>query len=76
VPRIDFLCNSKTGELWLNEVNPCPGSFGYFLWEASTDPMLFSELLSALIDEASAAHRLLQLPPDPTQPDSRLFPRP
>ena len=74
-PRIDFLCNGKTGEVWLNEVNPCPGSFGYFLWEASSDPMLFSELLSALIDEAFAAHRLLQLPPDPTQPDSRLFPR-
>jgi len=74
-PRIDFLCNGKTGEVWLNEVNPCPGSFGYFLWEASAEPMLFSELLSLLIDEAFAAHRLLQLPPDPTQPDSRLFPR-
>jgi D-alanine-D-alanine ligase len=74
-PRIDFLCNGKTGEIWLNEVNPCPGSFGYFLWEASEDPMLFSELLSSLIDEALSAHKLLQLPPDPTQPDSRLFPR-
>lgn len=74
-PRIDFLCNGKTGEVWLNEVNPCPGSFGYFLWEAAAEPMLFSELLSALVDEAFAAHRLLQLPPDPTQPDARLFPR-
>src|SRR3982750_1890289 len=74
-PRIDFLCNGKTGEVWLNEVNPCPGSFGYFLWEASADPMLFSELLSALIDEAFAAQRLIQLPPDPTQADSRLFTR-
>jgi D-alanine-D-alanine ligase len=74
-PRIDFLCNSKSGELWLNEVNPCPGSFGYFLWEASADPLLFSELLSALIDEGFAAQRLIQLPPDPTQPDSRLFTR-
>jgi D-alanine-D-alanine ligase len=74
-PRIDFLCNGKTGEVWLNEVNPCPGSFGYFLWEASADPLLFSELLTALIEEAVAAHRMIQLPPDPTQPDSRLFPR-
>ena len=31
-PRIDFLCNSQTGEIWLNEINPCPGSFGFFLW--------------------------------------------
>ncbi len=74
-PRIDFLCNGKTGELWLNEVNPCPGSFGYFLWEASPRPLLFAELLSALIDEAFAAQRSIQLPPDPTHPDARLFPR-
>ena len=74
-PRIDFLCNSQTGEIWLNEVNPCPGSFGYFLWEASPKPLLFAELLSALIDEAVAAQRTIQLPPDPTHPDARLFPR-
>lgn len=74
-PRIDYLCNQQTGEIWLNEVNPCPGSFGYFLWQAPQHPMLFPELLSALIDEAFACHRTLQLPPDPTHPDARLFPR-
>jgi D-alanine-D-alanine ligase len=74
-PRIDYLCDSQTGEIWLNEVNPCPGSFGYFLWQASHQPMLFPELLSALIDEAFACQRSLQLPPDPTHPDARLFPR-
>jgi D-alanine-D-alanine ligase len=74
-PRIDYLCNQQTGEIWLNEVNPCPGSFGYFLWQASPDPMLFPELLSALIEEAFACQRLLQLPSDPTHPDARLFPR-
>jgi D-alanine-D-alanine ligase len=74
-PRIDYLCDSQTGEIWFNEVNPCPGSFGYFLWQASTHPMLFPELLSALIDEAFACQRTLQLPPDPTHPDARLFPR-
>jgi D-alanine-D-alanine ligase len=74
-PRIDYLCDSRTGEIWLNEVNPCPGSFGYFLWQASSRPMLFPELLSALIDEAFACQRALQLPPDPTHPDARLFPR-
>ena len=74
-PRIDFLSNSKTGELWLNEVNPCPGSFGYFLWEAGPAPLLFTELLSALLDEAMAAQRSIQLPPDPTHPEARLFPR-
>lgn len=74
-PRIDYLCNQQTGEIWLNEVNPCPGSFGYFLWQAGPHPMLFPELLSALIDEAFACQRSIQLPPDPTHPDARLFPR-
>ena len=32
-PRLDFLCNDKTGEIWFNEINPIPGSYGYFLWE-------------------------------------------
>jgi D-alanine-D-alanine ligase len=75
VPRVDFLANSKTGEIWLNEVNPCPGSFGYFLWEASSQPILFSDLLSFLIEEGITMHRLAQLPADPTHPDARLFER-
>jgi D-alanine-D-alanine ligase len=75
-PRMDFLCNGKTGELWLNEVNPCPGSFGYYLWEARSQPLLFSELLTALVEEAFTAQRCIQLPPDPTHQDARLFSRP
>ncbi|NBX66385.1 MAG: D-alanine--D-alanine ligase [Proteobacteria bacterium] len=75
-PRLDFLSNEKTGEVWFNEANPCPGSFGFFLWEASAKPILFTEFLSALIDEASALHRSMQLPADPTLRDARLFPRP
>lgn len=75
-PRIDFLSNGKTGELWLNEVNPCPGSFGYYLWEAGPRPILFSDLLSSLIEEAFTAQRSIQLPPDPTHQDARLFSRP
>lgn len=74
-PRIDFLSNSQTGELFLNEVNPCPGSFGYYLWQAGPNPILFPELLSALIDEAFVCQRTIQLPADPTHPDARLFPR-
>jgi D-alanine-D-alanine ligase len=75
-PRIDFLGDSETGELWLNEVNPCPGSFGYFLWEAATPSMLFTELLSHLIEEAVGEFRNSRLPSDPTPKDARLFKRP
>lgn len=75
-PRIDFLGNSETGELWLNEVNPCPGSFGYFLWEAADPPMLFTELLGNLIEEAVGEFRNSRLPSDPTPKEARLFKRP
>jgi D-alanine-D-alanine ligase len=75
-PRIDFISDGRTGELWLNEVNPCPGSFGFFLWEAAEEPILFTELLTSLIDEAIRLHRTAQLPQDPTQAEARLFKHP
>ena len=75
-PRIDFLGDEETGEIWLNEVNPCPGSFGYFLWEAADPPVLFTELLSKLIEEAVEEFRNSRLPADPTPKDARLFKRP
>jgi D-alanine-D-alanine ligase len=75
-PRIDFLCNSQTGEIWLNEINPCPGSFGFFLWEAGEPPILFTHFLTGLIEEAFAQHRLAQLPADPVPEPARLFRRP
>ncbi len=74
-PRIDFIGNEVTGEIWLNEVNPCPGSFGYFLWEAMAEPILFSELLDKLIAEALSENARQRLPHDPTPQDARLFRR-
>lgn len=74
-PRIDFIGNSKTGELWLNEVNPIPGSFGYFLWEAAEDSKLFTEFLTALLDEAVSENMGRILPKDPVPKDARLFKR-
>jgi D-alanine-D-alanine ligase len=52
--RVDFLCDGKTGELWLNEVNTVPGSFAYFLWEAAADPLSFLVLSDAIIEEGFA----------------------
>lgn len=74
-PRIDFIGDSKTGEIWLNEVNPCPGSFGYFLWEALESPFLFMELLNGLLQEAITESRKKALPKDPVPRDARLFKR-
>lgn len=52
--RIDFLCNSKTGELWFNEANTIPGSFAYFLWEAASTPVSFLSLTSDMVEEGFA----------------------
>ncbi|MGB4057906.1 MAG: D-alanine--D-alanine ligase [Alphaproteobacteria bacterium] len=75
-PRIDFIGNSKSGEIWLNEVNPCPGSFGYFLWEAAAAPVLFSEFLTAMVEEALLERRKTILPKDPVPMAARLHRRP
>jgi D-alanine-D-alanine ligase len=75
-PRIDFLSDGRSGDIWLNEVNPCPGSLGFFLWEAAEKPLLFTTFLTSLIDEAIRLHRAAQLPQDPTQVEARLFKHP
>ena len=74
-PRIDFLYNEQTHEIWLNEINPIPGSFGYFLWEALEQPVLFTELLTDLIEEAFHLHQRAQIPVDPTPEEAMLFRR-
>jgi D-alanine-D-alanine ligase len=75
-PRVDFYCNEATGEVWLNEVNPIPGSLAYFLWEAADPPVGFTALLSLLIDEAQERWREAQLADDPVPPEARLLRRP
>lgn len=75
-PRIDFISDSKSGQIWLNEVNPWPGSIGYFLWEAAANSILFSDLLDGLIDEALEHRKARTLPKDPVPMDARLHKRP
>lgn len=74
-PRIDFLCDKETGRVWLNEVNACPGSFGYFLWEAASEPMPFAILLDKMIAEGEACAARARIPEDPTPEAARLFER-
>jgi len=72
-PRIDFMSNKDTGELWFNEINAIPGSYGFFLWEAAAEPMLFPELIEHLIDEATCD--TIKSFEDPVPQDARLLPR-
>lgn len=48
-PRIDFLSNEKTGEIWLNEVNPIPGSFAFYLWQNSKYAINYTDLTNIII---------------------------
>ena len=51
IVRIDYLCNTKTGEIWINEVNTIPGSLSFYLWKGE---YTFETLLDSLISEAIA----------------------
>ena len=75
-PRIDFISNRESGEIWFNELNPIPGSYGYFLWEASDAHTLFTEFLNDLLAEAETLHARAQISRDPVPEDARLFKRP
>ena len=72
-PRIDFMQDEATGELWFNEINPIPGSYGFFLWEAADPPLLYPELIQHLVDEAigSSVKRF----DDPVPQYAHLLPR-
>lgn len=75
VPRIDYIGNAKTGEIWMNEINPCPGSLGYFLWEAAKNPVFFTDLLTSMLAEAMNENKGRILPYDPVPEDARLLKR-
>ena len=47
VSRIDFMMDSATGEIWLNEINTIPGSLSFYLWEPVGVP--YGELLDRMI---------------------------
>lgn len=74
-PRIDFIGDSQSGEIWMNEVNPLPGSFAYFLWEAAGETVLFTDLMTSLIEEAFVQNRAMVIPSDPVPEDARLLKR-
>jgi len=49
--RVDFLCDAESGEMWLNEINTIPGSFAFFLWQAAAEPLGFTALATAIVEE-------------------------
>lgn len=52
--RVDFMVDGS-GELFLTEINPIPGSLSYYLWEASG--VSFRQLITDLIENARIANQ-------------------
>lgn len=55
VVRIDYLLDSKSGEVFANEINTIPGSLAFYLWEASG--IKYTELIDRLADIAFKRQR-------------------
>ena len=73
-PRLDFLSDSVTGEVWFNEINPIPGSMGFFLWENAVPRVGYTALLDDLIEEARKRSKRPRVT-DPLQVGGALFPK-
>jgi len=52
VARIDFMLDLNTNNLYFNEINPLPGSLAYYLWSNSKPSVLFTDLISTMIERA------------------------
>lgn len=50
VARIDFLIDTKTDKVYVNEINTIPGALSYYLWEATGKT--FEQELDEIIDLA------------------------
>jgi len=48
VSRIDFMMDTVTEKIWLNEINTIPGSLSFYLWEPIG--MKYSKLLDRMIE--------------------------
>ena len=55
VSRIDFMMDTATGKIWLNEINTIPGSLSFYLWEPLG--VKYSELLDKMISYARKRER-------------------
>lgn len=58
VIRVDYFVDKEKEKFWINEVNPIPGSFSFYLWNKTINPfsgsgmLSYKELLDKLIDFA------------------------
>lgn len=54
VARLDFIVDLATNKLYFNELNSFPGSCSFYLWVRSHPRVLYTDLISDMIDTALA----------------------
>ena len=55
VSRIDFMIDKDTEQVYVNEINPIPGSLAFYLWEALDKP--YASLLDDMVSLALKRER-------------------
>lgn len=56
VARIDLMLDLKTNQLYFNEINTLPGSMSFYLWAKSNPMVLYTELITKIIERAELRH--------------------
>ena len=60
-PRIDFISNRETGDIWLNEVNPIPGAFAFYLWEMANPRITYQDVVDFAIKNLNSKNQNIDL---------------
>lgn len=56
VARIDLMVDLKTNQIYFNEINTLPGSMSFYLWAKSDPCVIYTELISKIIERAEERH--------------------
>lgn len=71
--RVDFYLDKKKDEIYLTEINTIPGSLAYYLWEKAEKPIIFTDYLTALIEEGFREYKYNQKDIDLANSKSAIF---
>lgn len=57
VARIDLMLDTKNDVLYFNEINTLPGSMAFYLWAKSSPLVLYTDMITQIIDRAQLRQR-------------------
>ncbi len=52
VGRFDFIYDLECKKIYFNELNPIPGSLAFYLWEKGNPPLLYTDVIERMIEQA------------------------